>query len=817
MGSLLTGLLQRYARYASRKPAIPLIVIACTLAISLYLTRFMGLDASFEALLPEDTPSVQARQEARERSGASDLFLIVVQSPDPEANYRLAQALAAGIESWPESEWVMDHVDLDVFRERALLYMDLDDLTELVDLVELQVLRGQCEFQGNCNERDLRTNEEREADERRLRELGDAYGRRVEETAGDRSELASEHPELRDALMSPDGTRATVLAKLERGTNDIEFARQAMLRGEALIEELDPTSFHPEMRAEVGGAYRSSTEYDTVLNDATTASVVSLTLVVLVVVLFLRRFSAVVLVAGALIVGITWTMGLTALTYPMLNTITAVIFGILLGMGIDYSIHLCVASRAARSQTNDLAEALAIGVKETTPAMMTSAMTTAAALLTLAAAHNRGFREFGLIGAGGVILCFLSAELLIPPVWGLLERVKADTRTLAIPSDRLIAKRGPIIALALFLVLSTLLSWRAPALPFEYNLSNLSAPRVRRGISYGDTLRTGRGTTPAALLGDSEEQLRLAHRMLTTRRDEGDERLLDVITIETFVPPQQDEKLEEVERLRSLLRPRTLRRVAESYREELDELSELAQIEEPVTFEHLPGWAQRNLRERDGSVGHVGLLYMAGSHADARESMEFQRDYGRIDVGQGRPVRVAASPFIIADVVYTVIDDGEKMALLTVAAVLLLLIVDLRSVVGTLGCFAALVLGVVWAFGAAQWLGWKLGVFNMLVIPVAMGLGIDGSIHVYHRYKRQGNKFLDSPLGATGLAVLASGVTTLAGFSGLLAVQHRGLKTIGQLAVLTVGFTLIAVLGVLPGVLVALARRRQARRHPKEN
>lgn len=815
MTAALTRLLQRYVRFACRKPWLPLVAIAGLVGLSLLAAKWsMGLDPSFEALLPEDTPSVVARHEAGRRVGSSDLYLIVVTSPDPPANYRFAKALSERIEAWPETEWVMDHIDLEPFRERALLYMDIDDLEALVDLIELRVLRGQCEAAGNCAERDLRTDEERAEDDRQLRELAQTYDRRVEETAGDRSDLAARYPELRDAMMSPDGTRATVLAKLSRGTDDIEFARQAMLRGQALIRELDPAQYHPRMRAEVAGAYRSSNEYDAVLYDSSLASVVSFSLVVLVVLVCFRRVSAVLLMAAALVVGMVWTMGLVALTYPTLNTITAVIFGILFGMGIEYSMHLVAATREARAKTGDLGEALAVGVGETFRGMVSSVLTTSAALLTLSASHNRGFREFGVIGAYGVLICLVAAVVVVPPVWAVVDRIKSDRRPLPVPDDGWMARRGPIISLTLGVALTAALAWRAPAIDFEYDLRNLGSPATRRTIPYGDTLRTGRGTTPAILLGDSQDQLRRAHRFLTERRDAGDRRLLDVITIATFVPDRQEEKLEALERLRSLLRPRTLERVADRYRGEFQDLARLARVDEPVTFDDLPRWAQQNLRERNGQVGRIGLLYMAGSHTDARESSAFQRDYGRIDVGEGRPVRVAASPFIIADVVTTIIQDGKTMTLLTVGAVLLLLLLDLRNLVGALGCFLALVTGVVWAFGVAELVGWKLGVFNVLVVPVAIGMGIDGSVHLYYRFQRRRDEFLRSPLGVTGLAILASSLTNIAGFTGLLVVSHRGLKSLGQLAVLTIGFTMISVLGLLPGALVAIARRAKRRAGP---
>ena len=808
MFRLLRSPIERYARWSSAHPILPLVIVCLVCALCLGLARRIGLDASFDALLPEDTPSVVAREEVRARMGSSDFFVIAANSPDPEANFRFSEDVRQRIEQWDETVWVMNRVDLQIFRDRALLYLELEDLTELVDLVELAVMRGLCEFRGDCAETDLRTAEEIAGDERRLEEIRDAHEQRMEETAGDRSDLSARFPELRDALMTSDGTVAVVKASLNRGTNDIEFAREMMLRGEEIVTDLDPHSYHPEMLARVVGAYHSLDEYDTVVRDATTAALVSLVLVLVLIIVFFRRLEAVLLVGGSLVVGLVWTVGVVALTMPTLNTITAVIFGILLGMGIDYPIHLTVATRAARKPGGSLVDALMIAIPKTVPAMLTSALTTAAALLTLISAQNRGLREFGIMGSFGVLLCLIATLVVVPPLLGLTEKLRRDERPLKVLGDGWSARWGRQIALALLIVLSGLFAWRATQLEFEYNLSNLSAPRRGPGISYGSAMRSGRGSTPVIMLGKSQDQMRRAHRIVQKRRDEGEERIRDLFTIETFVPSDQEAKLEEIERLREVLHPRTIKRVAEADRESLQELARLARVEDPIEFEDLPRWSKQMLTERDGSIGLLGMIYTTGVRTDARDSRAFQNDFGVLDVGEGETVRTASPKFVIADIVYTMIDDGRRMALLAVLAILLLLAIDMRSAFGVLLSLFCLSLGVFWAFGAAEWLSWRLGVFNMLVIPVALGLGIDGAVHVFHRYRRDAAAFTKSPLGVTGFSVLASSLTTVAGFSGLLFVSHRGLLTIGQLAVVTIALTMIAVLGVMPGGLLVLARHK---------
>ena len=126
MGRLLTGLFVRYVRLAARRPLLPLALTLLLCAGSVASARQLRLDPSFEALLPADTPSVLARDEARRRVGSADLYVVAVESPDPAAGHRFARAVAERLRAWPETEWAMHAVDLEVFRRNALLYLELD-------------------------------------------------------------------------------------------------------------------------------------------------------------------------------------------------------------------------------------------------------------------------------------------------------------------------------------------------------------------------------------------------------------------------------------------------------------------------------------------------------------------------------------------------------------------------------------------------------------------------------------------------------------------------------------------------------------------
>ena len=71
----------------------------------------------------------------------------------------------------------------------------------------------------------------------------------------------------------------------------------------------------------------------------------------------------------------------------------------------------------------------------------------------------------------------------------------------------------------------------------------------------------------------------------------------------------------------------------------------------------------------------------------------------------------------------------------------------------------------------------RLNFFNLVVMPAVVGLGIDASIHLWHART-------STNLAATSKAAVLAALTTVAGFSGLLAAAHLGLRSIGEVGIL---------------------------------
>jgi uncharacterized protein len=844
---------RRYIAFVAKRPVTLLLIYVLLSGASVVAAKtFMDIRTDLESLLPQGTPSVAALDESRARRGSTDFYTIAIKSPDPEANAKFVDAVAAEVRNWEETRFVRTERDTSFFADHALLYLPKEDLTRLRDNLATEV-----KLEKKLNNPffvDIRTKEEVDAaNKERWKEerwlapdlatrLGldkdlfasivdpSQFGLEAKEDPGTEKPKEAAAPEkppepelpehLRARLMSPNGQVAVVLAQLSQPATDVVKSKELMERGTAVIDNLDPKKFHPEMEARVAGAYRNFKEVEDISNDSTIAAIASTVLVILVVLLFFRNGRSLLLLIVPLAIGVTWSIGLTALTYGRLNISTLFVFSMLIGMGIDFGIHYYARVMEEFRAGETLEEALARSVQHTGRAMVSAALTTCAALLTLTAASFRGFVEFGIIASYGIALCLVAVILVMPALVMALEKIWATKRPSvnAKPPAALTAggvKRARMFGVA-FIVLGLLggsfavMNWDKAQ--FEHDFRNLRGKKTKTGISYGSAVGKGKSTSPALILGDSVEQMREVHETLSRRFNEtkGGEGsyLKSFVTIQTYVPPEQAQRMEVIQEINELVSDPKLKRSKGKARKLIDRMNTLSKVK-PFTVKEIPEWAAESLTEKDGTVGRLGFLYSHVKKWDATDVQAFQDELGTIKTPSG-DVPVASSGFIVSDVVRTVKSDALRLMPIIFAVLAVILLIDLRSFKGGLICLLSMGLALVWTVGGMIIFDIRLGLYNMINLPMILGTGIDGSIHLYHRYKELGEARMPEVLKSTGGAVIASSMTTLAGFAGLLFVDHLGVKSIGTLATAGIGATLVAVFLFMPGLMMLLVRTKKA-------
>jgi predicted RND superfamily exporter protein len=186
--------------------------------------------------------------------------------------------------------------------------------------------------------------------------------------------------------------------------------------------------------------------------------------------------------------------------------------------------------------------------------------------------------------------------------------------------------------------------------------------------------------------------------------------------------------------------------------------------------------------------------------------MAFAEDVGSITTAGGAVYHAGSTALVAADMLRLMQKEAPLMVALTFVIVVMLKFLTLRSMRLALLSVLVLLAGFLGLFGLMVLFGVKLNFYNLVVLPAVLGIGDDAGLHLVHRYAKEGAGSVLRVLRSTGEHITMSALTTMVGFAGLLRSFYPGMRSIGVLAVLGIGMTLVAALVGLPALLQVLER-----------
>jgi predicted RND superfamily exporter protein len=837
-GTLARALGRFVAWITSSKRNSAVVVVAALLlaGVAAIYGSNIRVDTDLRALLPKTAPSVVALDELERRSGGSETFLVAIEASTPADADAMAKGIAEEIASWPETEQLSIVRDYTAIRDHALYFIELDQLEKLRDELDAQRKRAVARAMGpgltgdgevdieavsaddwddpDSDDLDWDAPPEQPSDPEPEPEpekefdldqfLDEQRNRLIEESGLDEDEIAVIWPnenergeiEWQEQVGRPyqndNGTVRTVQAVLSRPATDVEFAQDVVGRIQRRADSLRDSQVAADTRAEVVAAYDVSAEVDTIVRDARRATWISITTVLAVLIIGFRTVRSVALTVVPMSVSMALTLAIAKLLVGELNTLTAFLFAVLFGMGIDFSVHLY----ALREHQGRVAYWPKV-VRDHFRPLMSTMLTTSGALAVLALAEFKAFREFGIISSIGVAVCLLAAFILVPAtdtLLGPLRGVPAAAKAVR-PKPALAARTVKLLQGLRYVLLAGVAIfaiWGAPKLEMEKDTRAFKAkrPADQDKIAYAST--NNRCAKSLALVAETPEDLDLAVERLRAEQgqllpgaiDTGEPRkpwVREVYSLRTLMPTDQAAKAAVIAEVGVhtndfLAELPDLDDEARRHQTHLEALERLTKFA-PLTTTDLPDWAVDPFRERDDTSDRIAhaCLDIAGYHIDELVAVRHRLD----ELFHGLDVRAADSRLVFADLMVLIERDARRLPIIALVVILGLIAVDLRRVWPTLVCFFTLVLGLALVLAVMGVWPLRLNFFNLVVMPAVIGLGIDASIHLWHGRER-------TSLSATGKATVLAALTTVAGFLGPLAAEHAGLRSIGEVGILAI-------------------------------
>ena len=899
---------QRLSTFIHSRFRLILALAAVFAVLSTLAATNLRIDQELRRLLPSTFPSVVRLDRLQARAGQQSDLYVTIRSPSREANVAFGTAVEEALQGRDDIRYVVFRRDLSFFDDHALLYADLRDLLDLRRRViaKIQDEVAKQAF-GDFSSKDD------EAKETSAKDDAGALGfdpDEVRESYG----LSEAYQEYMEA---DEGRLMVVKMRPIRPATDLEFAQALTAEVDGIVKGLEPTSFHHEMTYELNGSYVQHQErLKSVQQEVWGGSIAAVLALLATLGVYFRSPRGVLLVMLPLLASVVGALAFGWLAFTVLNLVSAFIFAVLLGLGIDFGIHVLARLRQERSRGLSSQDALAVCLATSGKTTAAGGVSTALAFAALSIADFQGFAQFGQVAAVGVLLSLVGAVLLMPALSIALERVRPWR-----PSPP--SKRGdglgrwsrPLAALSFMLALAGVgvAGWAAMnlgGLEYQHDLKKLGPVRPKstgpKRAGYRDAVGKAQTVDPAVVLVDTAAQAEEVQRQLDallamtpeeldafdpeappTRAmpeppqdvdagiaeldaldedwdedaddwdDDGfdDEardlkdpiftaleakavaqavmspttaqalgsyaaerravmrnRLARVWSVHAFVPRLQAEKLRVIADIRTRIEAKRAS-LSASTKAQVDEWAPYLKVDAPVTVAALPSWVTGQFEDTQGDPSRFVLVATKGSKANIENSREIYDAYASLHTSTG-DVDLAADFFVIPEIFDAIDADGPRVMALSVAVMLLTALVLLRNFGGALGVAVTVGFSLLWLAAVFLGLGWKLNFFNIIVLPLLLGMGQDDALHLVERHReeveRTGKSNLGRVLREAGGAILITTITTVWGFSGILFANHRGLNSMAWAAVLGMALALVASVVVLPLLLEAGRRLRKS-------
>ncbi len=516
--------------------------------------------------------------------------------------------------------------------------------------------------------------------------------------------------------------------------------------------------------------------------------------------LWLRRIVPAVLPVAVVLVTVMWTTGLFVAAGHATNWITGIISPILFLVGTASAVHLLSAYRDALADAAPGREAVIAALRRVALPCLFTSLTTAAGFASLTANRIMPVKVFGLFVCIGVMLAFAATVVLVPAALVATARLARRRPLSPAPPPRALegldalVQRFPGPVLVVSVLLAAGLAGGIALMRVETN--NLkyfrpSAPVVRHALEI--EARYG-GSSPLDIVIDTglpdgalQPDLLVAVADLQDRLDatEGMARGISLADL-----------------LQDLHLAMAGDRATSDLPASADAAYQLLMLPDPDMVDRIVDADRRVTRITTRFTGASMGLEQARVLLDAVE-----RDCDAA-LGAAADVRLTGSSVLFIDMDRYLVQGQIRSLCLVLAVVFVLMTALFRSLRMGLLAMIPNVLPITVMLGLMGWLDLPLDGLSVMIACIAIGIGVDDTIHYLHRLRRELGRdpdlrgALTRTMAAVGRPIVFTSAVLTLGFWIFCVSDFLGTRNFGFLTGVTVVVALLADLIVLPAVLV---------------
>lgn len=771
----------------TRKYPGTLILLALALAgVSILVLSKLTYNPRMDNLLPEDLELVREFNAVVAKTGGSGPLVIVLENLEPSRAGEVIEELGDRLKRLKGVHYVDYRLPKDFLNDRQLYLASRQDLLELETLVResIDYVRGQ--FGG------FSVLEDELFDPKKLHDLADKY-----DVFGDISPYYKGKKDLNYYIFLQPKSTVTDTDLTTRLVHAVEgeIARSGLL---ARI---------PGLKIQLTGSLIVRLEENaTIVNDLKKSAALAAFIASFIIIVYTRSRFSIPLIIFPLLLSLTYTFALTKVFIGHVNIISGFLVAILMGLGIDYGIHLYIRFKQELLKGKPHSQAVEIVMTQVGRSSVIAMFTTISVFSILVFSEFRGFSEFGLIAMIGIVCAFLTYFFIFPAQVLFYDRAhwlrKPQPRMFQLRISHLYTNT-PYFLAALFLLALIGCLMLLPRVEFEYDFQKLRGHSPAADYETKTTEDFGFAFSPTLILTPERENLFHIHQALEkVKRLFGRESTLGLHhSLGLFGKKEYLAKKDVLDRLKNMVeedgdiiqlslglpRFQKLRKLIES--EPFDETA----IPETLEKRFTAGGEYLLLvySPADKNFFDVRNIYRLADEIAATKKILAAKNISAAFLNEN---------LLAAGILDWVKKKGPFTLAVAMALVFIILVVDLMSFRLAIKTFLPLFTGLAMTGAAMTVFHVKLNFINFVMLPSIVGIMIDHCIYLAHHT-------LDYPEGntlksvqETGSAILLSALTTLGGYASLNIASHAGIRSIASLMELGIITCTACALFMLPAL-----------------
>ena len=558
----------------------------------------------------------------------------------------------------------------------------------------------------------------------------------------------------------------------------------------------------------------------------------ALLLIAALILLFMRTLSDLLLTLAGLLISVSWIVGAEGWLGPNgldwigpPSSVSTMVPIIVISLTVDYAIQAVSHYRERRLAGEPVLEAVRTGLHNVGVPIVLAAVTTIASFLSILFSPIGVIGDFGIVAALGVGLSLIVMLSLVPAGRTLIDGRREVRGKLKEPRPVSSALPGIERAAEVFGAAVArrpapyLIAVLAVTVAFGFAATGLhSVFSVRDILPRGGTVLNDLETLEAAVGGSTEQARVLVKAEATETRT--------LLNMRDLTNAFEDEQ-RRPQAAAGPMEP-TYESLARDWTHDSGESDANYDPELAALFEEASAGVQLDpvlmqelldrLEEREPSLERILVNNPNGTDAillqfptytdDPRATAVLQEEIEALWAGDDEAI-TATSESILAVAITEQITDGQTESISTTVAVALGILaiffwVTLRRPTLAVIAVGPIVLVLIWVLGTMALLDIPYSLITSIITALSIGIGVDYTIHVIHRYReefshvRKPETAAIRTLATTGSALLGSALTTAFGFGVLAFSPLDGSRQFGITAAITIGYSLLVSVLVVP-------------------